>query len=164
MAGSTYDLTAPKPIMAGGMMGFGAVKFGGSPEHTGAPLPILRPRLRLLQWRNHIGYSLPLDNISVHKAADIQKYLEQILLYCDAVILLYEKISVAWANEQVLYCRRMRGLRERPFKVFALCDKLEELFRHYQQGEINETEAFVNLLLGSSRHFIAQMEQRRCGN
>ncbi|MCP4698221.1 MAG: hypothetical protein GY862_15410 [Gammaproteobacteria bacterium] len=36
-----HDLTAPKPIMAGGMMGLGAVKSGGSPKYTGAPLPIL---------------------------------------------------------------------------------------------------------------------------
>ncbi|MCP4697562.1 MAG: hypothetical protein GY862_12040 [Gammaproteobacteria bacterium] len=35
--------------MTGGMMGFGAVKSGGSPKYTGAPLPILRPGLRLLE-------------------------------------------------------------------------------------------------------------------
>ncbi|MCP4696388.1 MAG: DUF3782 domain-containing protein, partial [Gammaproteobacteria bacterium] len=33
------------------MMGFGAVKFGGNPKYTGAPLPILRPGLRLLKIR-----------------------------------------------------------------------------------------------------------------
>lgn len=37
-------------------------------------------------------------------------------------------------------------------KLLLIIDQFEELFRHYQQGDEDETEAFVNWLLVSSRH------------
>jgi WD40 repeat protein len=36
--------------------------------------------------------------------------------------------------------------------LLLIVDQFEELFRHYQQGEENETATFVNLLLDSSKH------------
>jgi hypothetical protein len=73
-----------------------------------------------------IGSTLPLRDSDHIPATDIQKYVEQNLQWCDAVIVLYDKSSIAWVNEQVLYCRRMQGMREQPFKVFALYDKPSE--------------------------------------
>ncbi len=86
----------------------------------------LAHRIKDIFKAQKIGCCLPLD-ISVHtKATEIQTYLKQNLLHCDAVIVLYENTSVLWVNEQVLYCRRMQGLRKRPFKVFAVCKPLAE--------------------------------------
>jgi predicted MPP superfamily phosphohydrolase len=70
-----------------------------------------------------IGSTLPLKDSDHIPVADIQKYVEQNLQWCDAVIVLYDKASIVWVNEQLRYCRHMQGRREQPFKVFALCDK-----------------------------------------
>lgn len=35
--------------------------------------------------------------------------------------------------------------------LLLVIDQFEELFRHYQRGEVNETEKFINLLLASSK-------------
>lgn len=67
-----------------------------------------------------IGYSLPLDISVTTKATEIRQYLEQNLLYCDAVIVLYDHTSVVWVNEQLLYCRRMQRRRDQPLKVIAV--------------------------------------------
>ena len=67
-----------------------------------------------------IGYSLPLELSATTKATEIRHYLEQSLLYCDSVIVLYDSTSVVWVNEQLLYCRRMQRKREQPLKVIAV--------------------------------------------
>ncbi|EDN71044.1 Extracellular ligand-binding receptor [Beggiatoa sp. PS] len=74
-------------------------------------------------FKNHkIGYAPSLKVSARTPTTDIEKYLKTILLECDAVIVLYDRTSVDWVTNQVLYCRRMQGLREQPFKVFAVCD------------------------------------------
>ncbi len=78
-----------------------------------------------------IGSTLPLRDSDHIPATDIQKYVEQNLQWCDAVIVLYDKSSITWVNEQVLYCRRMQGMREQPFKVFALYDKHSPEKQHF---------------------------------
>jgi MinD-like ATPase involved in chromosome partitioning or flagellar assembly len=70
-----------------------------------------------------IGSNLPLEISDRTSVTDIQKDLEQNLQLCDAVIVLYDKSPIVWVNAQVLYCWRMQGVRDQPFKVFALCDK-----------------------------------------
>lgn len=67
-----------------------------------------------------IGYSLPLEISSYTKPADIRQYLEQNILSCDAIIVLYDNTSVVWVNEQILYCRRMQRRREQPLKIIAV--------------------------------------------
>jgi hypothetical protein len=64
------------------------------------------------------GFSLPLlENISpMEKRQD----LEENLVDCDAVIVLYASTSVVWVREQLRYCRRMQGRRERPLKIIAV--------------------------------------------
>src|SRR5215510_12766949 len=64
------------------------------------------------------GFSLPLlENISpMEKRQD----LEENLVDCDAVIVLYASTSVVWVREQLRYCRRMQGRRDRPLKIIAV--------------------------------------------
>jgi hypothetical protein len=69
-----------------------------------------------------IGYSMPLEDLTGVKASEIRQYLEQNLLSCDAVLLLYDNTSVYWVNEQLLYCRRMQGRRDQPLKLIAVYD------------------------------------------
>jgi hypothetical protein len=64
------------------------------------------------------GFSLPL--LEGIPPAEIRQDLEQNLLDCDAVILLYANTNVRWVREQLLYCRRMQGRRERPLKIIAV--------------------------------------------
>jgi hypothetical protein len=64
------------------------------------------------------GFSLPLlENIP---PADKRRDLEANLQDCDAVIVLYANTSLAWVREQLLYCRRMQGRRDRPVKIIAV--------------------------------------------
>jgi hypothetical protein len=70
-----------------------------------------------------MGYSLPLDVSVETKSAEIRQYLEQNLLYSDAVLVLYDHTPVVWVSEQLLYCRRMQGRREQPLKVIAVYNK-----------------------------------------
>ena len=85
-------------------------------------LPLAEQIQAVLELHN-IGYSLSLLNNNNLSASQIEKYLRQNLLGCDAVIILYGATSVVWVHEQVLYCRRIQAQREQPFKVFAVCDK-----------------------------------------
>jgi TIR domain len=67
------------------------------------------------------GFSLPvLEGIP---PAEIRQDLEENLLDCDAVIVLYASTTVRWVREQLLYCRRMQGRRERPLKIVAVFSK-----------------------------------------
>lgn len=69
-----------------------------------------------------VGYCMPLEDLTGVKASEIRQYLEQNLLSCDAVLLLYDNTSVYWVNEQLLYCRRMQGRRDQPLKLIAVYD------------------------------------------
>jgi hypothetical protein len=64
------------------------------------------------------GFSLPLlENIP---PTEKRQDLEENLLDCDAVIVLYASTSVVWVREQLRYCRRMQGRRDRPVKIIAV--------------------------------------------
>jgi hypothetical protein len=64
------------------------------------------------------GFSLPLlENIP---PTEKRQDLEENLLDCDAVIVLYASTSVMWVREQLRYCRRMQGRRDRPLKIIAV--------------------------------------------
>jgi hypothetical protein len=66
-------------------------------------------------------FSLPLleDITPAEKRQDLEENLRD----CDAVIVLYANTSVAWVREQLRYCRKMQGQRERPLKVIAVFSK-----------------------------------------
>ncbi|MDM8564384.1 toll/interleukin-1 receptor domain-containing protein [Candidatus Halobeggiatoa sp. HSG11] len=72
---------------------------------------------------NEIGYTLPINVSEITKSSEIRHYLEQNLLTCDVVILLYEQSSPIWVNEQLLYCQRIKRRREQPFKTIAVYKK-----------------------------------------
>ena len=64
------------------------------------------------------GFSLPLlENIP---PTEKRQDLEENLLDCDAVIVLYASTSVVWVHEQLRYCRRMQGRRDRPLKIIVV--------------------------------------------
>lgn len=54
------------------------------------------------------------------KPAEIRKDLEQNLLDCDGVIIIYGSITVTWVNEQLRKCRKVLAQRERPVKALAV--------------------------------------------
>ena len=75
------------------------------------------------------GFSLPvLENIS---PAEKRQDLEENLLDCDAVIVLYARTSVVWVREQLRYCRRMQGRRDRPLKIIAVFSRLLRTSRRW---------------------------------
>jgi hypothetical protein len=64
------------------------------------------------------GFSLPLlEDIS---PAEKRHDLEENLVDCDAVIVLYANTAVSWVREQLRYCRRVQGRRDRPLKIIAV--------------------------------------------
>ncbi|MCP4696371.1 MAG: CHAT domain-containing protein [Gammaproteobacteria bacterium] len=47
--------------------------------------------------------------------------LEENLIDSDAVIVVYHRASLSWVREQLRWCRKVRGKRDRPHKLIALC-------------------------------------------
>jgi len=97
-----------------------------------APLVFINMASEDMTWALQMGemlnkqgikYTLPLEISERTKFTDIQKNLKRNLLYCDAVIVIYDKTSKNWVEEQVRYCRYMQALREQPFKIIAVCYK-----------------------------------------
>jgi hypothetical protein len=64
------------------------------------------------------GFSLPL--LADISPSEKRRDLEENLRDCDAVVVLYANTSVVWVREQLRYCRRMQGQRERPLKIIAV--------------------------------------------
>jgi hypothetical protein len=62
-------------------------------------------------------YVLPLDQ---GKPSEIRQDLEENLLDCDSVIVVYGLITVAWVREQLRQCRKILAKRTRPIKAFAV--------------------------------------------
>jgi hypothetical protein len=62
-------------------------------------------------------YILPLQG---GKASDIREDLEQNLLDCDGVIVIYGCTTVKWVREQLRQCRKILAKRERPLKALAV--------------------------------------------
>jgi len=67
-----------------------------------------------------IGYSLPLAFSESTTPGEIRQDLEQNLLSCDAVMVVYDNTSMIWVHEQLLYCRRMARRRDQPLKLIAV--------------------------------------------
>jgi hypothetical protein len=69
-----------------------------------------------LQERN-IHYCPPLDIYA--KPTDMRKNLEQNLLSCRAVLILYDKAHLVWVLQQLRYCQRMQTLHDQPIKIWV---------------------------------------------
>jgi hypothetical protein len=70
--------------------------------------------------QHSIGYSLPLAFSESTTPSEIRQDLEQNLLSCDAVMVVYDNTSMVWVQEQLLYCRRMARRRDQPLKLIAV--------------------------------------------
>lgn len=66
------------------------------------------------------AYSLPIEVTSQAQTKEVRKDLENNLLMCDAVVVLYDDTRAIWVREQLLYCNKMIGKRDRPLKVLAV--------------------------------------------
>lgn len=66
-----------------------------------------------------LGCALPLRG---GKPSERRKDLEGNLLDSDGVIVVYGKVTVAWAREQLRYCRKLNRKREEPLRAWAVYD------------------------------------------
>jgi hypothetical protein len=52
--------------------------------------------------------------------SEVRKDLENNLLYCDGVIVVYGSIPLLWVRQQLVYCLKQAFRRDQPLKVFAV--------------------------------------------
>ncbi|MCP4700842.1 MAG: CHAT domain-containing protein [Gammaproteobacteria bacterium] len=81
-------------------------------------------RIGVVLEEQGVGYCLPLGGDL--SPAERRHDLEENLLDCDAVIVLYDLGSVVWVREQLRYCRRVSGKRDKPLKVIAVFHRAEQ--------------------------------------
>jgi len=53
---------------------------------------------------------------------EVRQDLEQRLLDCDGVLIVYGSVTQAWARGHVMQCHKKKGKREQPLKVVAVCE------------------------------------------
>ena len=70
--------------------------------------------------KNGIGYSLPLQLTDSIEVTAVREDLENNLLTCDAVIILYGATPVLWVRRQLFNCKRMQGKRDVPLRLIAV--------------------------------------------
>ncbi len=80
----------------------------------------LAHEIKKILEQHGIAYSLPLIGSESTTPSEIRQNLEQNLLSCDAVIVVYDKTSIVWVHEQLLYCRRMARQRNQPLKLIGV--------------------------------------------
>ncbi len=77
----------------------------------------LAEEVRGVMKKNSVGWALP------GKQTDVFKELEQYVLYCDGVIIVYGNANVHWARTQVIRCNNMMYRRDDPLTTcLALCE------------------------------------------
>ncbi|CAG1770837.1 hypothetical protein BAC3_01360 [uncultured bacterium] len=69
---------------------------------------------------NGIDYVLPLKRTIETTPTDIRQDIENNILNCDAVLILYEHTTHVWIREQLGNCRRLQRKRENPLKIIAV--------------------------------------------
>jgi hypothetical protein len=67
--------------------------------------------------RHGIGYSLPLIT---GDPADIRRDLEENLIDSNGIIIIYGSSTAAWVRRQLMACRKILSMRERPLQAFAV--------------------------------------------
>jgi len=69
--------------------------------------------------RQGVGYSRPLSS---GDPSDIRGDLEDHLLECNGLIVIYGSSTAVWVRRQLLKCRSMLSKRERPIQAFAILE------------------------------------------
>jgi hypothetical protein len=89
---------------------------------------------------HQFDYALPLDPLSQLSPSEKRQDLENNLLSCDALFVIYGKTSQIWLREQLLLCKRMQRKRDEDFKIIAV---------HNQQDIVkaNINIKFANMLV-----------------
>jgi len=82
-------------------------------------MPLAHQIKDFLEKQHHLECGLPLET-SASNPSEIQQHLAQHLENCKAVIMVYDKTSVNWIDNQLLYCQRVKGQHEQPFKVIVV--------------------------------------------
>jgi hypothetical protein len=67
--------------------------------------------------KNQVDHVFPLLQ---GKPADLRKDLDQRLMDCDGVIIVYGSVDSTWVRQQLLRCRRILAQRKRPLKILAV--------------------------------------------
>jgi hypothetical protein len=70
--------------------------------------------------KNGVDYVLPVERNDNLSASDIRQDIENNILNCDAVLILYDETSLIWVREQLGTCRRLQRKRETPLKIIAV--------------------------------------------
>jgi hypothetical protein len=79
---------------------------------------------------NGIDWVLPLKRTIETSAGDIRQDIENHILDCDAVIILYEQTTPVWVREQLGTCRRLQRKRDNPLKIIAV-------YKHPQKPDLD---------------------------
>jgi hypothetical protein len=86
---------------------------------------------------NGVDYVLPLERSPDVSATEIRQDIENNILNCDAVLVLYEQTSPVWVREQLGACRRLQRKRETPLKVIAVYKSKEKPDLNYQLDNLH---------------------------
>jgi hypothetical protein len=79
---------------------------------------------------NGIDYILPLKRTVEVSASEIRQDIENNVLNCDAVIILYEQTTPIWVREQLGTLRRLQRKRDNPLKIIAV-------YKHPQKPDLD---------------------------
>jgi|GEM_PF-1887407 len=67
-----------------------------------------------------IDYVLPLHRSAEVTPSDIRQDIENNILNCDAVLILYQQTAPVWVRAQIAECRRLQRKRDTPLKIIAI--------------------------------------------
>ncbi|WP_411726853.1 TIR domain-containing protein [Methyloglobulus sp.] len=70
--------------------------------------------------KNGIDCVWPIKRNNQVSPTEIRQDIENNMLSCDAILLLYEQTTLMWAREQLVTCRRLLRKRTEPLKVIAV--------------------------------------------
>jgi hypothetical protein len=95
--------------------------------HAGAPVVFInterRDRTLAETIRDQVDARLLVTlPVSAGKAAELRKDLDHKLRDCDALIVVYGEKTLAWVENQLLYCNKMAPRRDRPFLRLGVYD------------------------------------------
>ncbi|NJL59109.1 MAG: toll/interleukin-1 receptor domain-containing protein [Desulfobacteraceae bacterium] len=80
----------------------------------------LSEQIRQFLDNYNIPYSLPLDISYNPSPADIRQDLDNNLLACDLLIVIYGTASPVWVRGELLRCRKIQPKRETPLKIMLV--------------------------------------------
>ena len=80
----------------------------------------LRLEIVALLQQQAIDYILPIEHNPHITPSDIRLDVENNIVNCDAILLIYEQSNPVWVREQLSLCRRIQRKREAPLKIIAV--------------------------------------------